>query len=159
MTLALAVRVRVDQMESLPRRLYNWRRWLKARGAVYGQCDSIEGNYRSRGSKVYYPPGPRPIEAQAADAWDITMACATLTVRLHLVLKLKYFYEDQDSFIAEIFRREFRDRTKEIDIPHITWEAKTALLEALSLPMVVRRERAVQKARRIIAKVKDEMRD
>ena len=150
-----------DAMDRLMPRLANWRIWLRGGyGERYGQCDSIEGNHRGKGAKVLHPPGARPAEPREADAWDLTMAASTLPLRLHLCLKFKYVYEFQDRTIAEIFREDkVVLRCKARDIDAIDWEARCELLEALATPMVVRRARAVAKARQVIAKVQDMMVD
>ena len=88
------------------------------------------------------------------------MAAMTLPLRLHLVLKLKHVYQYQHRTIAEILREDkIVRRCKTADIDAIEWEAKCELIEALSAPLAVRRSRAVDKARRIIAKVEDLMAD
>lgn len=146
-----------EAMDRLPERLANWRRWLRyGSGGGGGRANSLEGGYRSKQSRIWHPPGPRPIEPKAADAWDITMAAITLPLRLHLVLKLKYVFEWEHWEIAEEFRREHVVvRCKTMDVEAIDWEAKCELLETLTMPIVIRRTRAVDKARRIIAKAED----
>lgn len=145
-------------MDGLTERLANWKAWLRSSGGRTGQAASLEGNYRS--PQIWHPPGPRPLQAKAADAWDVTMAAATLPIRLHLVLRLKYVIEFEDRIIANIMREEkVVPRCKTTDVDAIDWEARCELLEALSQPMVVRRERAVAKARSIIRKVEDALID
>lgn len=145
-----------DDMERLSVRLANWRAWLM-RSPRYGQCASLEGNFRS--PQIWYPPGPRPPEPLFADAWDITLAAATLQIRLHLVLKLRHVIQFSDKVIAEILRRELKFRAKAIDVDHIDWEAKLALLDALGTPQVTRRQRAVDRTRQIIKRTEDLMLD
>ena len=146
-----------ESMDGLDERLTNWKRWLRRYGHS-GQACSLEGNYRS--PQIWYPPGPRPIAARDADAWEVTLAAATLSIRLHVLLRLKYVIELEDRIIASIFREEkLEPRCKTTDIPAIDWEARCTIVEALSQPIVIRRDRAVAKARHMINQVLDPMVD
>lgn len=146
-------------MEGLDARLWNWARWLMERESRQAACGSFEGIFRSRQSKIWHAPGPRPIEAKAADAWDLELAMATLKIRPHLVLELKYLWRMTDARIAELCRVCCRDRTRERDIEEIEWEAKLDLCVALSQPVVIRRTRAVERARGMIRQTLDLMVD
>jgi hypothetical protein len=144
-------------MLRLPARLENWRNWLRT-SPVYGQCASLEGNFRS--PQVWYPPGARPLDPNEADAWDLNLAAATLSIRLHLFLRLRYLaYGLDDHTIAKIIRVELRIRTRGADVPGLDYEAKAALLEALDAPVVVRRARAVAKVLQIMPRYEDLMLD
>lgn len=144
-------------MDGLDERLANWKRWLRRYGHS-SQAQSLEGNYRS--PQIWYPPGPRPPAAMNADAWDVCLAAATLPIRLHLLLRLKYVIEFEDRIIASIFREEkIEPRCKTDDVVAIDWEARITLVEALSQPVAIRRDMAVVKARQIIQQVLDPMVD
>jgi len=146
-----------ESMDGLDERLTNWKRWLRRYGHS-GQACSLEGNYRS--PQIWYPPGPRPIAAMDADAWEVCLAAATLPIPLHLLLRLKYVIEFEDRIIASIFREEkIEPRCKTTDIPAIDWEARCTIVEALSQPIVIRRDRAVARARQIIQPILDTMID
>ena len=127
----------------LPARLDNWRNWLR-QSPLYGQCASLEGNWRS--PQTWYPPGPKPERADEKDAWEINLAAATLVMRLHLLLRLKYLcYGLTNPEIAAIMRKELHIRIRHAEVDDIDYEARLALLDALAVPIVIRRQRAVAK--------------
>lgn len=132
---------------TLDDRLENWGNWLRG-SPVYRQCASLEGNYRS--PQCWYPPGPRPAEAWAADAWDVCLAVCTLQVRHHLVLELRWVWRVGYEPIRAIFQRELHERFRYQDVL-VTYDVACLLLtEALEQPVVVRRQRAVDRVREIL---------
>jgi hypothetical protein len=130
-------------------RLENWRAWLKSR-EPNGHCGSLESHYRS--PQIWYPPGPRPPDPDGADAWDITIAAATLPLLLHLTLRLRHVvYGLEDAQIAAIIRKELRTRARTADVKAWDYLAQISLLTALDRPLSVSRSMAVLRIRRALS--------
>jgi len=146
-----------DRLQTLDDRLENWGLWLRLFPLHYGQCASVEGNYRS--PQHWYPPGPQPKQAKAADAWDVSLAAATLALRYHLVLKLRWVIQLNEDRICAIFRRDLHERMAYQELLATEGMAKVLLAEALDEPVAVRRLRAVERVRRIIDRAEDALID
>lgn len=143
-------------MSELDGRLENWGRWLRSH-PHYAAAASLEGNYRS--PQHWWPVGPRPKETKGADAWDICLACATLHMRYHLTLKLRHYVGLSDRLLGRVLRMELKERVTTHDVQAIEGMARVLLLDALSEPLAIRRERAKDRVGRIIRATLDLQRD
>lgn len=147
-------------LSSTEERIENWARWVR----IYPQflrleqCDSIEGNWRSPQFNHWAddapPPSKRP-RPDAADAWDVALAVATLARKYHLVLKLCHVVRFagrrlDDRMIARELRKRLREKITPSDVFAVESMAKVMLTEALGTPVRRRQERAVTVARMAI---------
>jgi hypothetical protein len=80
----------------------------------------------------------------------VCLAVCTLQVRHHLVLELRWVWRVGYEPIRAIFQRELHERFRYQDVL-VTYDVACLLLtEALEQPVVVRRQRAVDRVREIL---------
>ena len=125
---------------------------------IYEQCESFEGNYRSKQQWDALPLNP-PLKPEDRDAYDVALACASLILRDHLTLKLGYVFEIPDYRIAKVLTKELKRKVYHVDMLRIFSEAKASLVQALKCGATVRRLRTVERIRQVLPRTVDKMID
>jgi len=125
---------------------------------VYEQCESKEGQYRSKQQWDALPLNP-PVKPEDKDAYEVALACASLILRDHLTLKLGYVFEIPDYRIAKVLTKETRQRVQHVDMMRVFSEAKASLVQALKCGAAIRRLRTVERIRQVLPRTVDKMID
>jgi hypothetical protein len=145
-------------MTDLNSRLRNWGRVVRFyETEPHGRCFSIEGGWRS--PQHWHPEEPRPPSPDVRDAWHVENGVQVLRARSQAVLRGRFVLQLRDpQLLRDLGMRKCPDwglrSWADVDMAMIA--ARSELEAALLLPAVLRRRRAVELARALLPKPKQQ---
>lgn len=142
-------------IRNLEWRLKNWGEYLRNNGSIDGQAGSVEGGFRSKQSKIWNAPGPRPDLPEEVDAWEVCLAVLLLPLLSQLVLKLTYVKRLDHDEIAKVVRRQTRLRVRGCHITNALAHARREIDRILRLPKNRLSQRVKELGQRMIGQRED----
>lgn len=142
-------------IRNLEWRLKNWGDYLRNNGSIYGEAGSVEGGFRSKQSKIWNAPGPRPEIPEEVDAWEVCLAVLLLPLLSQLVLKLTYVKDLEQDEIAKVVRRSTRLRIRASHITKALAHARIEIDRILRMPKDRLSQRVKELGQRMIGQRED----